>query len=252
MPAPSLGPSAGRTDSIFERNVVNPIPRPPKPPVPKPPKPWRTWLIAAGLIGVGLACAALFMFGSGFWWNYGLAHLGFSKAQYVVGADYKRGHPIAQDYGKAALWFKRSADHGFGGAEFEYGVLRLDGLGVPADRGEAMAYLERAANQGIAGAQFMLGGLSFEDPSKNLPAGEKWLVLAAKQRFAPAEYYLANKYIEGTDLPENYRTAYLLLADLKKRGFDGADLQLKALQYLMPPDDINAILSHPDQSPWQQ
>jgi hypothetical protein len=167
-------------------------------------------VVAVVVVGLGIWVLA-----SEFRRNYVPALLGRAKSQYLVAAAYKRGQS-PQNYAKAARWFKRAADKGFPEADFEYGVLRLNGLGIEQDREEALDYLSKAADSDILEAQFLLGATLLNDGSDSQRA-EQQLRQAAEKRYAPAQYCLANEYIAGARLPQNYVAAYVLLNDLARQ-----------------------------------
>jgi hypothetical protein len=86
-----------------------------------------------------------------------LAEKGNTEAQYWLGVFYLQGRGIAQDYTKAAEWYRKSAEHGNADALNDLGVLYFEGKGVHKDYVEAAKWFRRAANQGRAEAQQNLG-----------------------------------------------------------------------------------------------
>lgn len=71
-----------------------------------------------------------------------------------LGLLYTEGAPgLAQDYAKAASWFRKAADQGENHAQYRLGDLYKNGLGVEKDLAEAARWFQLAANQGNADAQ---------------------------------------------------------------------------------------------------
>lgn len=172
-------------------------------------------IILAALIVLVLAATSDFLR------NFIPAQLGSTRAQYRLGAAYKRGSLVGQSFPRAAKWFGAAADAGLPAAQFEYGILLYYGLGVEQDSSLAFTYLRKAAEADVPEAQFYLGSLSRD--SGNVDDAQEWLRRAAAQRYAPAEFCLANEYIAGGPFWEDYVAADVLLEDLIARGFTDAE-----------------------------
>jgi TPR repeat protein len=54
-------------------------------------------------------------------------------SQFVLGAWYRDGNGVQQDYAEAMRWFRKAADQGDPWAWFSIGELYLEGKGVPQD-----------------------------------------------------------------------------------------------------------------------
>jgi len=85
------------------------------------------------------------------------ADQGHSHAQCNIGKIYSIGPGVAQDYKKAAHWYRKAADQGFVDGEFLLGKMYREGKGVVQDYSEAVRWFRKAAGQGLDHAQFVLG-----------------------------------------------------------------------------------------------
>lgn len=72
--------------------------------------------------------------------------------------------------------------------------------------------------------------------------GEFWLIRAAQNRYAPAEYYLANLYMAGDMLPKDHVKAWVLLNDLAERGSEDAMEQRDRLETtILTPEELKKV-----------
>lgn len=67
----------------------------------------------------------------------------------------------ANDYGAAAVWFRKAADKGDAEAEDALGKMYVLGDGVPKDPVQGVAWLRKAANQQFGSGELDLGGSYF-------------------------------------------------------------------------------------------
>jgi TPR repeat protein len=75
-----------------------------------------------------------------------------------LGIMYATGAGVAQDFAKAAGWYRDSADRkGDANAQYNLGIAYYNGRGVLPDHGEAARWFRKAAEQGDARAQSNLG-----------------------------------------------------------------------------------------------
>lgn len=80
-----------------------------------------------------------------------------ADAQLKLGMCFYQGTGVAQDYKKAAWWFKKAADQGQADAQFIFGFCCYNGRGVAPSYQEASYWFKKAAAQGQVGAQLNLG-----------------------------------------------------------------------------------------------
>lgn len=66
---------------------------------------------------------------------------------------YDEGSGVPQDFGKAAKWYRQSADQGFAPAQFNLGKMYEKGIGVMQNYAEAISWLQKAADQEFEPAQ---------------------------------------------------------------------------------------------------
>lgn len=62
------------------------------------------------------------------------------------------GHGVEQDYSRARIWMRKTAEQGVADAQFLMGVMLAEGLGGDVDHGGANHWLGMARSQGHKGA----------------------------------------------------------------------------------------------------
>lgn len=83
---------------------------------------------------------------------------GIAEAEHDLAALYVAGQAgVAQNYERAAYWFKQAAAQGVANAAYNLGVLYHQGLGVDPDMAAALDWYRRAAQAGHPEAQYNLG-----------------------------------------------------------------------------------------------
>ena len=82
-----------------------------------------------------------------------LSNAGDAEADYQLGALYRSGKGVTQDYEIAFSHFLRAAEQDHAKAQFNVAVLLEDGLGTTKDSQSAQQWFERAAAQGHGQAQ---------------------------------------------------------------------------------------------------
>ena len=85
------------------------------------------------------------------------AEQGNALAQTILGAVYRYGNGVPQNYGLAASWYRKAAEQGYAEAQFNLGNMYRYGEGLPPDYEEAVSWYRKAGEQGYAEAQFNLG-----------------------------------------------------------------------------------------------
>ena len=76
------------------------------------------------------------------------ADQGVAKAQNNLGNMYYHGLGVAQDYAKAAKWYRKAADQGHANAQFNLGGMYVNGQGVRLDYIQAHMWWNLAVSQG--------------------------------------------------------------------------------------------------------
>jgi hypothetical protein len=103
--------------------------------------------------------------------------------QFNLGAAYQNGFGVEKDYVEAARWYRLSAEHGFAVAENNLGMMYHDGLGVKKDYAEAVKWFRRSAEHGYLHGQGWLG-LCYENGQgveKDLEQARLWYRKSAAQ-----------------------------------------------------------------------
>ena len=135
-------------------------------------------------------------------------------ADWYLGHIYRLGRGVTQDNAKAFSYYSRVAD-AFNEDERDEKRLRicLDALvriadyyrtgdqaaGIPRDYERAIRIYRLATTYGHPAAQYALGVMSLRGQGlkKKPDQGLKWLMAAARKRYAPAEAKLGDLYWEG-------------------------------------------------------
>jgi len=85
------------------------------------------------------------------------AAAGDAQAQFALGNYYFDGRGVAQDYGQALTWYRKSADQGYAPALNQLGYMHQHKFGLPRDYKRALNYYRLAAKKGYAQAEYNLG-----------------------------------------------------------------------------------------------
>ena len=110
-----------------------------------------------------------------------LASQGNAAAQHSLGTLYDGGRGVAQDYARAAEWFRLAAEQGHASAQFRLGDAHYHGRGVVRDQRLAEGWWLRAASQEFVPAQTSLTNLYQAGRGKlrNQAQAQKWYRQAA-------------------------------------------------------------------------
>lgn len=114
-----------------------------------------------------------------------------AEVQFNLGLKFAMDQGAAQDYGRAAEWYRKAAEQNHSLAQFNLGVMYARGQGVARDAAQSAVWFDRAAKLGDAGAQFHLGDSCQRASFKQAPAeaaesrieAYKWYRLAAAQGY---------------------------------------------------------------------
>lgn len=155
----------------------------------------RLWL-ATGL-AVALAAPAW----AGFWdgvgaYNRGdyqtalrewtpIAEQGDGLAQNNLGILYDEGHGVAQDFARAAAWYRKAAEQGHDDAQNNLGRLYENGLGVEQDLVRAHMWYNLAATRGNGAGLDNMDGVAAKmaeaEIGEALSRAREWLILHPKK-----------------------------------------------------------------------
>ncbi|MGH1418003.1 MAG: hypothetical protein ACRBCJ_04015 [Hyphomicrobiaceae bacterium] len=146
---------------------------------------------------------------------------GDASAQFQVGTRLAEGKGNAQDFGKAAQWFQRSAQQGFAQSQYRLGTLYERGLGVRKDIGRAKVWYQRAAEQGNLKSMHNMAVLSANPSQGRAPdysAAADWFTKAANRGLADSQFNLAVLYENGLGVAKDLKRAYMYFALAAKSG----------------------------------
>lgn len=127
------------------------------------------------------------------------AKKGYAPALHRLGLCYLNGEFAPVDIDKAYKCFENAASKGYAPAQYVFGSLSMNKNDVA--KGEE--YLLKAAEQGIANAQFELAEYYRREPKPNYEKALKWYRRAAKMGHNLAQYVLGLVYSQECDEEES-------------------------------------------------
>jgi hypothetical protein len=80
-------------------------------------------------------------------WYRAAAEQGLAQAQHNLGVFYEHGQGVEQDFTKATKWYRAAAEQGFAQAQHDLGISYMIGRGVPQDLVRAYMWFTVAAEQ---------------------------------------------------------------------------------------------------------
>lgn len=92
------------------------------------------------------------------------AEQGDAAAQFHLGARYKNGEGVRQDYQEALKWYRKAAAQDYADAQLILGAMHYVGQGVEQDKVKAFEWWSQAARQGNEAARKSLDMLCAESP----------------------------------------------------------------------------------------
>lgn len=171
-------------------------------------------------------------------------------ADWYLGHMYRQGRGVPQDDATAYTYYTRVADH-YDPDEDDQTKLRIvvdamirladyQRVGIPSagvkanPQAAARTYLRIATTYGHPAAHFALGVMNVEGKgvSANPQQGLKWLMAAARKRYAPAEAYLGELYWQGRIVaPDRTRAVmWYILARESAKPEENPEIYDRALQ----------------------
>jgi TPR repeat protein len=100
------------------------------------------------LMEKGAAAYTLERYREAFAYFFAAAERGDALGQAMIASMYAAGHGVARDYGRAAVWARRSADAGNAQGQVMMAILTTEGSGVPRNPVEAYMWATLAINGG--------------------------------------------------------------------------------------------------------
>jgi TPR repeat protein len=128
------------------------------------------------------------------------AYDGVAEAQHDLAAIYTAGKGgVAQNFERAAFWFREAADKKIANAAYNLGVLYHQGLGTEKDMERAIYWYREAARLGHPEAQYNLGIAYIEGigTEYNAPLAAAFFESAANAGVVEAAYNLGLIYENG-------------------------------------------------------
>ena len=134
-----------------------------------------------------------------------LAEQGDAKVQAFMGAMYRQGQGVPQDFKLAIKWFTLAAEQGIVEAQSDLGLMYKLGIGVTQDYKMAV----------------------------------KWYTLAAKQGFVLAQSKLGLMYLLGQGVPQDHVFAHMWLSIAASTGYKDAVKGRDIVAKLISPSDVS-------------
>lgn len=166
------------------------------------------------------------------------AERGFVQAQRELGYMYRMGWCVPRDAKQAGLWLRRSAERGDDIGQFLLASLLVPSIGAERAPGAAADWVRKVAPANKAPAA-KPKAKSASTSDANAKEAVFWLLKAAIQGYAPAQYNLARLYYEGTGVPRDPGQTYIYLSMAAEQGDEPAAKALAALEPLLG-DDVKA------------
>ena len=189
--------------------------------------------------------ASLYFQGKGVAQSYGDAvgwyrksgEQGNKNGEYGIGYMYYWGLGVQQDYGQAFNWYRKAAEDGNAKAQYDLAFMYHEGKGLPQDRVEALNWCRKAADQGYAKAEYALGSTYYEGKDVPQDYGEsaRWYREAARQGYPQAESYLGYMYSHGMGLPRDYGQAAYWYRKAASQGDEYARRALRSMAVPLGP-----------------
>ena len=132
---------------------------------------------------------------------------GSVEAKYFLAVCLSRGLGCKADPERAAAAAREAADAGDSYAQLLYGTFLRDGIGVAQDSTAALNYFDLSAKQGNPHAKTLLADLISKAGNLSPQAAESGVAMvqkSAEDGDASAAYSLGRMYTEGTKLPRDY------------------------------------------------
>jgi len=103
--------------------------------------------------------------------------------------------------------FRKAAEKGFGWGEIEYGWRLRSGEGAPADPAAAETLFRSAQAKGMPAADHALGRLYLSNEVASAMNSDQAFALVRKAADAGAQFFAAEKLVEGWDVETDYEAA---------------------------------------------
>lgn len=177
------------------------------------------------------------------------AKLGYTDAQYSIGARYRKGLDVKKDYSKAFSWFSEAAENGHLAASYYLGKMYFKGRGTEADPIKGLGYIVNAATLGYPEAQHDMGKM--HESGRYLPKDPveafSWYLKSAYNGYFMSIYRVGEMYRDGIGVEKSglnaiswfkkagnigYSIAWYTIANIYENGCAEVERNMdKALEY---------------------
>lgn len=121
------------------------------------------------------------------------------------------GQKTAKDEKRSFDANAQAASAGFRDAVLAMGWYYLNGVGVPKDVDEAKRWYRKSVRQKEPRAMFSLGQIAYEEG--NFEEAREWFQSAKEKGHARSTYWIAKLYWRGQGVPQDRRTAEVLIQE---------------------------------------
>jgi TPR repeat protein len=139
------------------------------------------------------------------------------------------GHKVPRDEKRSFDTNAKAASMGFRDAVLAMGWYYLNGVGVSKDVDEAKTWYRKSARQKEPRAMFTLGQIAYGE--RNFEEALEWFRSAKEQGHARSTYWIAKLYWRGQGVPEDRRTAEVLIQEAAGKRDPEARRVLKFLSW---------------------
>ena len=161
-------------------------------------------------------------------WYSKAAEQNFSFAQNILGQMNYFGLGVNQNPEKAIEWYTKSAEQNNLEAQYNLGNMYLFGTGVEQDTAKALEWLYKAGNQKHPKARYQIGNV-LSKILKKYELAATWYEGAGD--YAPAQYSLAQMYINGQGVTKDINKAINLYTAAAEQGHMEAQTNLGLLYF---------------------
>lgn len=168
-----------------------------------------------------------------------------ADTQFNHGELCRNGQGVAQDYAKAAAWYRKAARQNHAMAQSNLGVLYEKGLGIRRSYKKAAAWYRKSAEQGEPTAQFNIGN-AYEfgrGMQQDYTQAADWYIKAAKQGHADAQVSLGYLCDQGLGVRMSHADAYFWLSiavpQIKRKLQRKVKRELQVIETKLRPEQLS-------------
>ena len=173
-------------------------------------------------------------------WLRKSAEQGYAPAQTKLGYWFDRGYGVKKNSEQAVYWYRKAAEQGDENGLFNLAICYQKGEGgLSKSESESFMLFKKSAEQGYSSAQFALGRCYYygTGTEKNYNDAFNWFNKAADKGHVKAMYVLGWCYAHGQGVSKNLNKAIEFYEKASAENNPDAEYEL-ALIYLGKNDDI--------------